>query len=56
MIELYDHPLSGNCYKVRLLLSHLGVPYERITVDIFKSENKTEEKEATENTEELERK
>lgn len=43
MIELYDHPLSGNCYKVRLLLSHLGVPYERITVDIFKGENKTEE-------------
>jgi len=43
MISLYDHPLSGNCYKVRLLLSHLGVPYERITVDIFKGENKTEE-------------
>lgn len=43
MLKLYDHPLSGNCYKVRLLLSHLGVPYERITVDIFKGENKTEE-------------
>jgi glutathione S-transferase len=43
MIELYDHQLSGNCYKVRLLLSQLGVNYERITTDIFKGEHKTEE-------------
>ena len=26
---LYDNPVSGNCYKVRLLLAHLGIPYER---------------------------
>jgi glutathione S-transferase len=26
---LYDSPTSGNCYKVRLLLSHLGIQYER---------------------------
>ena len=26
---LYDSAISGNCYKVRLLLAHLGVPYER---------------------------
>ena len=26
---LYDNPTSGNCYKVRLLLAHLGIPYER---------------------------
>ncbi len=39
MIRLYDHPLSGNCYKVRLLLSHLGVNYEKIATDIFKGEN-----------------
>jgi glutathione S-transferase len=38
MIKLYDHPLSGNCYKVRLALSQLGVKYERINVDIFKGE------------------
>ena len=25
---LYNSPVSGNCYKVRLLLAHLGVPYE----------------------------
>ena len=29
MMLLYDSPVSGNCYKVRLLLAHLGIPYER---------------------------
>ncbi|NIP38534.1 MAG: glutathione S-transferase family protein [Candidatus Dadabacteria bacterium] len=42
MIKLYDHPLSGNCYKVRLLLGHLGLEYNRETVDIFKGEHKTD--------------
>jgi glutathione S-transferase len=32
---LYDHPASANAYKPRLLLSHLGLPYERVVVDIF---------------------
>lgn len=40
MLRLYNHPLSGNCYKVRLLLSHLGVDYQRINVDIFEGEHK----------------
>jgi glutathione S-transferase len=31
---LYDSPVSGNCYKVRLLLAHLGLPYERHRVDV----------------------
>jgi glutathione S-transferase len=31
---LYDSPVSGNCFKVRLLLAHLGLPYERQTVDV----------------------
>jgi len=31
---LYDSPVSGNCFKVRLLLAHLAVPYERRTVDV----------------------
>jgi glutathione S-transferase len=35
MLRLYDYAPSGNCYKVRLLLSHLGVAYERVPVDIF---------------------
>jgi glutathione S-transferase len=26
---LYDSPVSGNCYKVRLLFAHLGLRYER---------------------------
>ena len=26
---LYDSPVSANCYKVRLLLAQLGIPYER---------------------------
>ncbi len=29
MILLYDSKPSGNCYKVRLLLAHLGLRYER---------------------------
>jgi glutathione S-transferase len=31
---LYDSPVSGNCYKVRLLFAHLGIPYERRGVDV----------------------
>lgn len=38
MLKLYDHPVSGNSYKSRLLLNHLGVQYERINVDVFKGE------------------
>ena len=34
MLVLYDSPVSGNCYKVRLLLAHLGVAYERREVDV----------------------
>src|ERR671937_2645037 len=37
---LYDSPVSGNCYKVRLLLAHLGVPYERQTVDVVDRSNR----------------
>jgi len=35
MLRLHDYPLSGNCYKVRLLLSLLGVDCERVPVDFF---------------------
>lgn len=35
MIRLYDYPLSGNCYKVRLLAAILGVELELIPVDFF---------------------
>ncbi|MGH3261436.1 MAG: glutathione S-transferase family protein, partial [Trebonia sp.] len=32
---LYESPVSGNCYKVRLLLAHLGLEVERREVDVF---------------------
>ena len=35
MIKLYEHPLSGNAYKAKLLLHQLSVEYEGVTVDIF---------------------
>jgi len=35
MLKLYDYPLSGNCYKIRLLLSFLGVDYAKIPIDFF---------------------
>ena len=40
IIKLYDHELSGNCYKVRLLLSQLSLNFESIEIDVFKGENK----------------
>jgi glutathione S-transferase len=39
---LYDSPVSGNCYKVRLLLAHLGLSYERQTVDVIDRSNRRE--------------
>jgi glutathione S-transferase len=41
-VLLYDSPVSGNCYKVRLLLAHLGLPYERRTVDVVHRSNRPE--------------
>src|SRR4051794_35510666 len=34
-MRLYDYAASGNCFKVRLLLSMQGVEYERVPIDIF---------------------
>lgn len=41
MLRLYDYPDSGNAYKVRLLLSHLDIPYERVELDIDAGETRT---------------
>ena len=41
MIRLYDNHLSGNGYKPRLLLAHLGQSYERVEIDILKGESRT---------------
>jgi len=32
---LYNAQVSGNCYKARLLLAHLGVDYERREIDVI---------------------
>jgi glutathione S-transferase len=32
---LYDSRVSGNCYKVRQLFTHLGIAYERREVDVI---------------------
>ncbi|MGB0669931.1 MAG: glutathione S-transferase family protein [Rhodospirillales bacterium] len=36
MLTLYDFLDSGNGYKVRLVLCHLGLPFRRVEVDILK--------------------
>lgn len=43
MLRLYDFLASGNSYKVRLLLAQLGVPFERIELNILKGETQTPE-------------
>jgi glutathione S-transferase len=43
MIRLYDYLPSGNGYKVRLLLTQLAVPFERVELDIIKGETRTPE-------------
>ena len=40
MLKLYSHPLSGNAYKVKLLLSFLGLDYENIDVALEQGEHR----------------
>jgi len=42
-MRLYDYLPSGNGYKVRLLLTQLGVPFERIELDIVDGASRTQE-------------
>ena len=39
---LYDSDVSGNCYKVRLLLAHLGLEYDRYPMDVVDRSNRRE--------------
>ena len=39
-MKLYDVELSGNSYRVRLLLSLLGVKHELVTIDLMKGEQR----------------
>jgi glutathione S-transferase len=43
LLTLYDYLPSGNGYKVRLLLSQLGRPFELVEKDILKGETRTPE-------------
>ncbi|HEX6724120.1 MAG TPA: glutathione S-transferase family protein [Gaiella sp.] len=41
-MKLYDYSASANCLKVRLLLAQLGVPYERVPIDMFAGDTLTD--------------
>lgn len=40
MLRLYDFLPSGNGYKVRLLLTQLGIPFERVEINILAGESR----------------
>jgi glutathione S-transferase len=42
-MKLYEHASSGNCLKCRLVLRHIGIPYEAVSVDLFRGETRTDE-------------
>lgn len=41
--RVYGDSISGNCYKVKLLLSYLKADYEWIELDILQGETRTED-------------
>ncbi len=41
MYTLYSMQRSGNCYKARLALAQLGIPYQIVDLDILKGETRT---------------
>jgi glutathione S-transferase len=41
-VLLYNSAVSGNCYKVRLLLAHLGLEYETQEVDVVDRSDRPE--------------
>ena len=43
MYKVFGDMLSGNCYKIKLLMQFLGIEHEWIHVDILASETHTEE-------------
>jgi glutathione S-transferase len=43
MLKLYQSHPSGNCYKVRLLLHQLGIPFETVELDIRTGVTRTPE-------------
>jgi glutathione S-transferase len=43
MFKVYGMSSSGNCYKVKLLLEQLSLPYEWHEIDIMKGQSRTPE-------------
>ena len=43
MYTLYSMQRSGNCYKARLALAQLGLPYTIVDLDILKGDTRTPE-------------
>src|SRR3954468_242420 len=43
MYTLYSMQRSGNCYKVRLALAQLRIPYRLVEIDILRGESRTPE-------------
>jgi len=41
VLRLFDYLPSGNGYKVRLVLAQLGIPYERVELDILGGATRT---------------
>ena len=41
-MKLYNSQSSGNCWKVRQILALLGIPYERVEVDVIDRSNRAE--------------
>lgn len=41
-ILIYDHPLSGNCHKVRMFLSMIGIPYRLELMDVLAGANQSD--------------
>ncbi len=42
-MHLFDSMLSGNCYKVRLLLAQLGLSYRKTEIDVLSSDERPAE-------------
>ncbi|MEG4235833.1 glutathione S-transferase N-terminal domain-containing protein, partial [Microcoleus sp. Pol11C3] len=43
MFKLYEYSPSGNCYKVRLLLTQLNIPFDRTEINILQGKSRTPE-------------
>ena len=41
MLTLFDYPASQNAWKVPLLLSHLGLAYQTVSISIFEGEGRS---------------